>query len=74
MNEKVVHAIRSSYIIASSKVLSCLQYTIWGSFRIRILGYEILIKVNYQPQGRQGKLATVRDLKTDVSSVSPSSE
>ena len=30
-------------------------------------------KVNYQPQGRYGKLATVKDSKTDVSGVSPSS-
>ena len=28
-------------------------------------------KVNYQPQGRWDKLATVRDSKTDVSSVNP---
>ena len=31
-------------------------------------------KVNYQPQGREGKLATVKDSKTDVSGFSPSSE
>ena len=29
-------------------------------------------KIDYQPQGRLGKLATVKDSKTDVSSVSPS--
>ena len=28
----------------------------------------------YQPQDRQGKSATVKDSKTDVSNVSPSSE
>ena len=29
-------------------------------------------KIDYQPQGRLGKLATAKDSKTDVSSVSPS--
>ena len=31
-------------------------------------------EVNYQPQGRQDKLATVKDSKTDVSSFRSSSE
>ena len=31
-------------------------------------------KIDYQPQGREGKLAKVKDSKTDVSSISSSSE
>ena len=36
--------------------------------------YMASSKIDYQPQGRYGKLATVKDSKTDVSSVSPLSE
>ena len=35
---------------------------------------KLITKINYAPQGRWGKLATVKDSKTDVSSVSSSSQ